>query len=147
MGIRKTSTLIHKYASSKTPEDSRKLQFINLSLEQTEQQHNIFIAKYNQRKPQLIRSGVVSSVVTVSSYFALSYMQHTDTNTLIHFIALAGVVISGAHCCGSIFAHSHLLSAHTAFNTYMQHKRGLNLFAHDDDKLDSLLDQLIHYID
>lgn len=148
--MRKSSTLTHKYQTMLEKDSDelvqRKLRFMNLSLEHTEQQHNIFIAKYNQRKPQLINSGIMSGAVTVSAYFIHSGLGHHDEG-LVPFLALAGMIIGGSSVCGSIFAHTHLLSAHTAFNTYMQHKRGLNVFTLHDDKLDSLLDQFVHYID
>lgn len=146
--MRKSSTLTHKYQTMLEKDSDevvqRKLRFMNLSLEHTEQQHNIFIAKFNQRKPQLINSGFISGAVTVSGYIIHSGIQGDG---LLPFLAIAGMIIGGSSVCGSIFAHTYLLSAHTAFNTYMQHKRGLNVFTLHDDKLNSLLDQLIHYID
>lgn len=146
--MRKSSTLVHKYQTILEKDSDevvqRKLRFMNLSLEHTEQQHNIFIAKYHQCKPQLINSGIVSGAVTAAAYIVYSGIQEDG---LVQFLATAGMIIAGSSTCGSIFAHSHLLSAHAAFNTYMQHKRGINVFALHDDKLDSLLDQLIHYID
>lgn len=80
--MRKSSTLTHKYQTMLEKDSDelvqRKLRFMNLSLEHTEQQHNIFIAKYNQRKPQLINSGIISGAVTVSAYIIHSGLGRHD---------------------------------------------------------------------